>query len=120
MRSLGVGLLLMDAAQKGRHRGRKDGGFFIEAHKFVFTSAPSRARRIVQAQLPDDRRGARMAADHDVAAYVVSLCVELQKLAETADMQVLALILAMAALEASRGKAASAVQQRQPEVPIAS
>ena len=49
-----------------------------------------------------------MAADHDVAAYVVSLCVELQKLAETADMQVLALILAMAALEASRGKAASA------------
>ena len=88
MRSLGVGLLLMDAAQKGRHRGRKDGGFFIEAHKFVFTSAPSRARRIVQAQLPDDRRGARMAADHDVAAYVVSLCVELQKLAETADMQV--------------------------------
>lgn len=43
-----------------------------------------------------------MAATPDVAAYIVSMSTELRKLAESAELQVLGLILEMAALEASR------------------
>lgn len=52
-----------------------------------------------------------MAATPDVAAYIVSMSTELRKLAESAELQVLALILEMAALEASRSGDLLAVER---------
>lgn len=50
------------------------------------------------------------------AAYIMPVCAELRKMAESADLQVLALILEMAVLEARK---AGATADRQPESQLA-